>query len=83
MTHRVLVFDNDIRMAIFFLTNLATILRFMQLNILKMGESIQNIDLEIYKEKMNNYEEVFDAVIEDFNNSMFGYYSNSVSRKNF
>ena len=56
MTHHVLVFDKDIRMAIFFLTNLATILRFMQLNILKMGESIQNIDLEIYKEKMNNYE---------------------------
>ena len=29
MTHHVLVFDKDIRMAIFFMTNLATILRFM------------------------------------------------------
>lgn len=29
MTHRVLVFDKDIKMAIFFLTNLATILEQM------------------------------------------------------
>ena len=83
MTDRVLVFDRDIRMAIFFLTNLATILRFMQLNILKMGETLETVDLEVYKEKMDSYEEVFDAVIEDFNNSMFGYYSNSVTLKTF
>ena len=48
-----------------------------------MGEAMNGIDLEVYKEKMNNYEEVFDAVIEDFNNSMFGFYSNSVTRKEF
>ena len=30
MSHRVLVFDKDIRMSIFFLTNLTTILEFMQ-----------------------------------------------------
>ena len=48
-----------------------------------MGETMNGIDLEVYKEKMNNYEEVFDAVIEDFNNSMFGPYSNSVTRKEF
>ena len=83
MTDRVLVFDRDIRMAIFFLTNLATILRFMQLNILKMGETLETVDLEVYKDKMDSYEEVFDAVIEDFNNSMFGYYSNSVTLKTF
>lgn len=39
--------------------------------------------LEKYEKKMDTYEIVFDAVIEDFNNSMFGMYSNSVSSKAF
>ena len=32
---------------------------------------------------MDAYEVVFDAVIEDFNNSMFGLYSNSVNKDTF
>ena len=32
---------------------------------------------------MNDYEVVFDSVIEDFNNSMFGEYANSVKREVF
>ena len=66
-------------MAIFFLTNLATILEYMQQRI--TPTSI--IDVEYYKTKMNNYEVVFDAVIEDFITSMFGQFSNSVSKATF
>ena len=40
-------------------------------------------DIEFYKKKMDSYEKVFDAVIEDFNNSMFGLYANSVTRETF
>ena len=79
MGNRVLCQDRDIRMAIFFLTNLATILEYMQHRI--TPTSI--IDVEYYKTKMNNYEVVFDAVIEDFINSMFGQFSNSVSKATF
>ena len=32
---------------------------------------------------MNTYEVVFDAVIEEFNNDMFGPYANSVDSKSF
>ena len=42
-----------------------------------------NVDLEKYAVKMNDYEDVFDAVATDFNDSMFGLYSNSVTREVF
>ena len=78
MSDRILVFDKDIRMAIFFLTNLATILEQMQ-----KEQMYKNVSIGEYKKKMDHYEGVFDAVISDFNDSMFGFYSNSVNRKTF
>ncbi len=85
MTTRVIVYDKDIRMSIFFLTNLATILEFMQKRmILRSQESFDgHPDIDLYKKKMDEYEIVFDAVIEDFLNSMFGVYANSVTREDF
>ena len=80
MSDRILVFDKDIRMAIFFLTNLATILEQMQKEQMDKTKVVVNKD---YKLKMDHYEGVFDAVIADFNDSMFGIYSNSVNRKIF
>ena len=82
MTRKVTIFDQDIRMSIFFLCNLATILEFMQRNLRKNGKS-KPLDINYYKQKMDAYEEVFDAVIDDFNDSMFGEYSNAVSRDVF
>ena len=38
MTDRILVFDQDIKMAIFFLTNTATILEFMLRKLVRMGD---------------------------------------------
>ena len=83
MSDRVLVFDQDIRIAIFFLTNRATILEFMQRTMIKKSHNLANFDFEPYKIKMDAYEEVFDAVFEDFTNSMFGLYSNSVNKDTF
>ena len=57
MGNRVLIFDKDIRMSIFFLTNLATILEFMQRNLRKRGD--HEIDYAYYKRKMDAYEKVF------------------------
>ena len=81
MGNRVLIFDKDIRMSIFFLTNLATILELMQRNLRKRGD--HEIDYMYYKRKMDAYEKVFQAVTDDFNDSMFGQYANSISRKDF
>ena len=80
MSDRILVFDKDIRMAIFFLTNLATILEQMQKEQMDPSKVVRIKD---YKLKMDHYEGVFDAVINDFNDNMFGVYSNSVNRKTF
>lgn len=68
-------------MCIFFLCNLATILEFMQRNFYKSSSNI--IDTDYYKKKMDAYERVFDAVIDDFNGSMFGPYANSVTNAAF
>ena len=68
MTPRVLVKDRDIRMSIFFLTNLTTILEFMQVNMVKSRKTGEEggIDLDYYKKKMDDYEVVFDAINEEF-----------------
>ena len=39
--------------------------------------------MEYYKQKMLDYEMVFDAVIEEFKNEMFGIYANSATREIF
>ena len=82
MTNRILIKDKDIRMSMFFLTNLTTILEFMQLNMVK-NQDDGGIDLEYYKKKMLDYEMVFDAVIDEFKDEMFGIYSNSATRDVF
>ena len=83
MGDRVLVFDKDIKMAVFFLTSLATVLESAQIDLAKQGQSDENFDDQKYKEQLDKHEQVFDMVSEDFNNSMFGQYSNSVSRAQF
>ena len=47
MSSRVLLYDSDIRMAIFFLTNLATILEYMQQRI------YDDKGIDYYKKKMD------------------------------
>lgn len=42
-----------------------------------------SINLDYYIKKMEDYEMVFDAVNDEFNNEMFGLYSNSVERDVF
>ena len=80
MPKRVLVTDKDIRMSIFFLTNLATILEFFKKNMLQ-NEDAGIIDLDYYERKMHNYEVVFDAVLDDFINEMFKSKSKSIRRE--
>ena len=83
MGDRVLIFDKDIRMCIFFLCNLATILEFLQRNLRRDILGTSKTDVDYYRRKMDAYERVFDAVIDDFNNSMFGPFANSVTRDVF
>lgn len=81
-THLVLVYDKDIKMAVFFLTSLATILESAQIQLAKSGATQYEPMIDTtFKLLMHKYEKTFDLVSEDFNNSMFGLYSNSVTRK--
>lgn len=80
MIQRVMFSDKDIRISIFFLCNLATILEFM---LADLNSPKQERDHTYYESKMDAYERVFDAVIDDFNISMFGEYANSIKQDIF
>ena len=77
MTSRILIFDKDIKLSIFFMTSLATILESLRKKVMHHDKYV---DMDYLGRKLNKYEVVFDAVAEDFNDSMFGLYSNSVTR---
>ena len=83
MLARILAADKDIRMSLFFLTNLATILLYMQVKVARKGRSSDDFDIEFFKKKMSMYEVVFEAITEQFNNDMFGPYANAVQRESF
>ena len=83
---RVLAVDKDYRLALFFITNLATILTLMQKNMLrekKKGKSPEQFNMRVYEDKMQAYETVFDAIIEEFSCDVFGLYSNTIDSKLF
>ena len=71
-------------MALFFITNLATILLYMRTKVSRDGsENLRAYDIEFFKKKMASYEVVFEAVLAQFNDSMFGSHQNSVSKAEF
>ena len=82
MRPRVVVNDKDTRLALFFITLLATILDLMKKDMMrrkKKGKSMENFDFEYYENKMYAYESVYDSIIDAFINDVFGLYSNSIS----
>lgn len=64
-------------MALLFMTVFSTILQVMQNNI----ADIENFDL--YKDKIYSYEAVYDEIINQFSEDMFGPYFNSVDKASF
>ena len=44
---------------------------------------MESFNFERYENKMYDYETVYDAVIEEFNNDIFGLFSNTVSSDKF
>ena len=83
MTPKLLVTDPDIRMAIFFMTNFATVMLYMQEKIGPRGRDLENFDVSFFSRKISAYELVFEAVTEEFINDMFGPYANQVTRQTF
>ena len=86
MRPRVVVNDKDTRLALFFITLLATILDLMKKDMLrqkKKGRSMEKFDFEPYEKKMYAYESVYDAIIDAFINDIFGLYSNSIGSDEF
>ena len=84
MLARIFVINEDIRMTIFYMTNLATILRYMKNKICREGsKNPKKFDVEFFKKKMISYEVVFEAVLEEFTHNMFGAHANTVTREQF
>ena len=86
MCPRVVANDKDTRMALFFITLLATILDLMKKDMLqqkKKGRTMEKFDFEYYEKKMYSYESVYDAIIDAFINDVYGLYSNSISSGDF
>ena len=64
MLPRIFVTNQDIRMALFFITNLSTILHYMSKKVSKEGSANKSeYDVEFFKKKMMTYEVVFEAVL--------------------
>ena len=64
MLPRIFITNQDIRMALFFITNLATILLYMRAKVSRDGsENPRAFDIEFFKKKMASYEVVFEAVL--------------------
>ena len=83
MLPRIYVSDRDIRMSLLFMINMATILFYMQGKIARDGHDTTEFDVEFFKRKMFLYEIVFEAIIEQFDEDMFGPFENSISRERF
>ena len=62
MTEKITVIDKDIRMAIFFMTNLSTVLLFMCAKVARKGREKKTFDLNYFNRKISLYEIVFEAV---------------------
>ena len=78
---RIIVTDNDITTSIYFLTSMATILHRMQSDWVMQPKADPNY--QMYSQLMEEYEDVFQEVLEQFRLDVFGEYSNSVSESEF
>ena len=86
MRKRVFVLDKDYRLALFFISLLSTILNLMQRDMVRhkqKGRPAETFNFEAYEKKMYAYETVYDAIIEEFSNDVFGLYSNTISSIQF
>ena len=73
-------------MAVFFLTNASTILLYMTSKEVRenlQGEESKQSSNKFLKEKMSEYEVVYQSIIDSFTLDMFGEFSNSVTRAAF
>ena len=67
LQHRVVIADKDIRMSVFFLTNISTVLLYMTEREVRAAEQNQQFDFQFLRQKMSMYEVVFQSVIDGFN----------------
>lgn len=86
MTRRILIQDKDIRMAVFFMTNISTILLYLTTKQVRDSlddQEKKKFNSKFLKTKMSEYEVVYQSIIDSFNIDMFGHFSNSVTREQF
>lgn len=84
LSRKIFVTDPQIRMAVFFLTQMATILTELQLDLVRgTWKNKVSVDYDLYADKIERYEVVFDEVLATFEDDMFGVYSNSVVNAEF
>ena len=75
MQRRVLIQDKDIRMAVFFMTNISTILLYLTTKQVRDSlddQEQKEFSSKLLKTKMSEYEVVYQSIIDNFNIDMFG-----------
>ena len=60
---RVTISNQNIRMCIFYMTNLATVLSYMKTKVTREGKNPKEFDFDFFKSKMISYEVVFESVL--------------------
>ena len=80
-TSIVTITDKDLETAIRFLVTIATILEEMTLDMIENPTA--DIDYKLYARKIKRYEPTFKAMMDDFENTIFGYFYNRRNKEQF
>lgn len=85
MGSHVLCMDKDIRLCIFMLCNMSTILNWMKTDMFKrvnrttfFDDEPDEVNYSRYSDKMVDYAPVFDQVVNDFVDEIFGEFANRI-----
>ena len=80
-TSIVTITDKDLETAIRFLVTIATILEEMTLDMIENPTA--DVDYKLYARKIKRYEPTFKAMMDDFENTIFGYFYNRRNKEQF
>lgn len=81
MQKYIMVSDSDLTTALHFMISLATVLEEMTREM--MRNPTLGINFHFYQLKIKKYRPTYDGMIEDFNDNVFGEYSNKVAIEDF
>lgn len=73
--------DKDLKVALHFMISTATILESMISKMTQQGG--MSVDYKFYENKIQKYQPTYDAMMNDFYDSIYGEYANRISKEKF